>query len=177
MTNVNDKSASAPKAPWRRLRPVHLLAGLGLIGLGLTVGWALSPAMALARFGWMSPSAQHHHMVAMRDEMWHEMLPDGDYACCLHKPCSSCAMLDPHHGEGSACTCLDDVMNGRHPCGECVGGIIGGRGNPFLAKYFARSLADGQPGPYYEALKQIVADKYGVAEDEQKPAANPDLPE
>ncbi len=90
---------------------------------------------------------------------------NGDYACCLEKPCTYCIEKSPKHGEGATCTCLEDIMNGVHPCGECIGEILEGHGNLFIAKYFATAIAE-ETGEE-EAIQRIIKEKYGVPVGEQ----------
>ena len=33
-------------------------------------------------------------------------------------------------------------MNGKHPCGECIGEIMEGKGNALIAEYFATAIAE-----------------------------------
>lgn len=98
--------------------------------------------------------------ISMKGDIQQGMMAEGHYACCLAKPCTYCIEKSPGHGEGASCHCLDDVMNGRHPCGECIGEILEGHGNPFLAEYFATAIAE-ETGEI-EALRRIVEEKYGV---------------
>lgn len=113
----------------------------------------------------MSMSEKRENFISMKEEIHHEMLMDGKYACCLEKPCTYCIEKTPGHGEGAECNCLGDVMNGVHPCGECMGEILEGHGNKFLAPYFATAIAEktGQ----LEAIQLIIEEKYGVAVEEQ----------
>lgn len=78
------------------------------------------------------------------------------YSCCLKNPCSYCLLK-----EGS-CDCLKEVMNGEHPCGECVGEILEGEGNPYISKYFARALSDELSEQYHDTLKEIISQKYNI---------------
>lgn len=110
---------------------------------------------------------QREHYIAHKDAMIHEQIQKGDYACCLVKPCAYCLEKTPGHGEGATCNCLDDVVNGRHPCGECIGEILEGHGNPFLAEYFARAIAEEVGEKYYTPLAQIMSDKYGISLEDQ----------
>ena len=61
-----------------------------------------------------------------------ELITQGNYTCCLDKPCTYCIEKTPGHGEGATCNCLADVVEGRHPCGECIGEILEGHGNKYL---------------------------------------------
>ncbi len=72
-----------------------------------------------------------------RLEQWNkevklQLIKEGKYRCCLKEPCSYCL----EHGE---CDCLDSVMEGNPPCGECLGELIEGEGNPYLDKELIRS--------------------------------------
>lgn len=110
---------------------------------------------------------QREHFVAHKDAMISEQIMHGDYACCLEKPCTYCIEKTPGHGEGATCDCLSDVINGRHPCGECIGEILEGHGNPFLAKFFARSIIEEVGEKYSTAITGIISDKYGISTEEQ----------
>jgi len=92
-------------------------------------------------------------------------LADGKYKCCLDKPCTYCIEKTPGHGEGSTCLCLEDVINGVHPCGECIGEILEGHGNQYLAEYFAKAIAE-KTGEY-DAIAKIIEAKYGIPVAEQ----------
>lgn len=124
----------------------------------------------------MPPTASHEgmnmeemrdHFVSQKDDMQKVMLADSDYRCCLEKPCTYCIEKTPGHGEDATCSCLEDVVAGRHPCGECIGEILEGHGNKFLAKYFAKSIAEEVGEEHLETLKQIIAQKYEIAVDDQ----------
>lgn len=97
---------------------------------------------------------------AQKDEMIMALATEGKYRCCLEKPCASCLTLDPWHGEGVECSCLDDLVNGKYPCGECAGGILAGRGNKYLTEYFAPSIADKMGEEHLEVIEKIISEKY-----------------
>lgn len=84
------------------------------------------------------------------------LVAEEHYSCCLNKPCSYCLLT-----EGS-CDCLEEVMNGEHPCGECMGEILEGKGNSYVAKYFARALSDELGEQYHDTLKEIISQKYNI---------------
>ena len=124
----------------------------------------------------MPPTASHEgmgmeemrdHFISQKGDMQKEMLASSDYRCCLEKPCTYCIEKTPGHGEGATCSCLEDVVEGRHPCGECIGEILEGHGNKFLAKYFARSIAEEVGEEYLETIKQIVTQKYEITVEDQ----------
>jgi hypothetical protein len=58
-------------------------------------------------------------------------------------------------------------MNGVHPCGECIGEILEGHGNRFIAKYFAKSIAEEVGEQYLDVIKQIISEKYNISIEEQ----------
>ena len=101
--------------------------------------------------------------IGMKDQMIKDMIADENYKCCLEKPCAYCIEKTPGHGEGATCKCLEDVMNGVHPCGECIGEIMEGHGNRFISKYFASAIAEEVGLEHLEMLKLIMSDKYGVS--------------
>ena len=88
------------------------------------------------------------------------LLKQGKYKCCLEKPCTYCIEKTPGHGEGAECDCLSDIMNGVHPCGECIGEIFEGHGNTYLAEYFAEAIAE-KTGEE-EAIQKIIEEKYDI---------------
>lgn len=119
---------------------------------------------------------QEHHMggmddremfVGMKNQMIGEMVADGNYRCCLEKPCVYCIEKTPGHGEGATCNCLEDIVTGVHPCGECIGEILEGHGNRFLAKYFASAIAEEVGEQHLDTIKQIISEKYDISIEEQ----------
>ncbi|MFQ6020653.1 MAG: hypothetical protein ACE5J4_01370 [Candidatus Aenigmatarchaeota archaeon] len=89
------------------------------------------------------------------------------YRCCLENPCYYCIYKTPKHGEGASCACMDDVLAGVHPCGECIGEILEGHGLKSLAPYFAKSIAEEVGEQHLDHLKQIIEEKYGVPVEDQ----------
>ncbi len=111
----------------------------------------------------MENMAEHRtDLLAQRDAMVKEMINSGNYKCCLMKPCSYCIEKTPGHGEGTTCDCLKDIVEGRHPCGECIGEILEGHGNKYLAEYFPVALAEEIGPQYLDTLRQIISEKYNV---------------
>ncbi len=107
-----------------------------------------------------SNAESNKELVVKTDEGIKKLLAKGDYRCCLDKPCFYCFKK----GE---CDCLDKIMNGKHPCGECIGEILEGEGNPLLAEYFATAIAEKVGEQYAPTLKQIIADKYDMPVERQ----------
>lgn len=110
----------------------------------------------------MNMEDMRDHFVSQKGDMQKEMLAGGDYKCCLEKPCVYCIEKTPGHGEGATCSCLEDVVNGVHPCGECIGEILEGHGNRFLAKYFAKALAEEVGEEHIGTLRKIISQKYEI---------------
>jgi hypothetical protein len=150
----------------------------------LSILFALLIGFSFGRFIIPQPSDEHldllehhetaHHdsvdresMISMKNEIIGKNITDEKYKCCLEIPCTYCIEKTPGHGEGDSCLCLEDIVNGKHPCGECIGEILEGHGNRFLAKYFAKAIAEEVGVEYEDTLKQIMFDKYGIAIEEQ----------
>lgn len=93
--------------------------------------------------------------VIQKESMQKALIAEGKYRCCLKKPCLYCL----EHGE---CDCLDRVVNGKAPCGECLGGILEGEGNPFLVQYFASAAAAELGEQHLGTLKNIISEKYNM---------------
>ena len=105
--------------------------------------------------------------VSQKEAIIEELIAQGKYSCCLENPCTSCIEESPDHGEGATCSCLEDVVGRRHPCAGCMGGILKGQGNPYLAEYFASALADEIGEQHLDTLKQIISEKYTILIKEQ----------
>ncbi|MBS1269591.1 MAG: hypothetical protein MAG794_00542 [Gammaproteobacteria bacterium] len=110
----------------------------------------------------MPMEQQREMVVAMKGHMHGELLPVRAYRCCLDKPCSKCLEKTPGHGIGATCDCLADIMNGKHPCGECIGEIMEGHGNPLISEYFAAAIAEEVGERYKPMLMEFVAERYGM---------------
>jgi len=122
--------------------------------------------------GVFAPILFPHNMESMRDkfidlkeDIRYDQMMNGKYKCCLEKPCTYCIEKTPGHGEGASCNCLADIMNGRHPCGECIGEILEGHGNPLLSEYFATAIAN-ETG-HIDAIKEIISEKYDLPVEDQ----------
>ena len=113
-------------------------------------------------------STEHNkEIIAEMDEGIKNLLAEGRYKCCMLKPCSRCFSNPDHHDKELVCDCLVDIMNGKHPCGECLGEILEGNGNPLISEYFATAIAEKIGEDYLPALKSIIADKYDMPADRQ----------
>lgn len=110
----------------------------------------------------MPNSAQEHRdeFIAHKQMIVGELMAKGKYKCCLEKPCTYC-IENSEHGVAE-CDCLEDIVTGKPPCGECIGEILEGNGNPYLAEYFAKAIAKGVGESHLEELQKIIAEKYGL---------------
>ncbi|MFW0861978.1 MAG: hypothetical protein ACKKL6_00100 [Candidatus Komeilibacteria bacterium] len=156
---------------------VTILFSGPLFVLGLSM-FHFSPSYHMGMMhGGYSDEHDHHSMMSMEDSrlayiehgdaISDELRDEGNYECCLLNPCTYCIEKTPGHGEGASCHCLDDIMNGEHPCGECMGEILEGHGNKHAAMYFASAIADELGVEYLDMLKEIIAKKYNISVDEQ----------
>ncbi len=115
----------------------------------------------------MNMEESRDHFISLKNNMQLALLDHREYKCCLKKPCTYCIEKTPGHGEGASCNCLKDIVEGVHPCGECIGEILEGHGNPNLAKYFANAIAEEVGEEYIQILKKIIKEKYDAPVDEQ----------
>jgi len=95
------------------------------------------------------------------------LLAEGKYKCCMKEPCFRCFSKAKNHDKELVCDCLEDVMNGKHPCGECIGEILEGEGNPLISEYFASSIAEELGQQHLGTLKQIISEKYDMPIEKQ----------
>ena len=115
----------------------------------------------------MNTEEKREHFISLKNNMQLELIDNREYKCCLEKPCTYCIEKTPGHGEGASCNCLKDIVEGVHPCGECIGEILEGHGNPNLAKYFANAIAEEVGEEHIQTLKEIIEEKYDATVDEQ----------
>jgi len=109
----------------------------------------------------LSMHGDHEHMSMDIEEMKGQLILEGEYRCCIEDPCNYCLL------NWGTCDCLDEVVNGEGPCGECIGEILEGEGNRFLAPYFAMSLADEIGVEYFPELKRMISKHYDINIDDQ----------
>lgn len=128
---------------------------------------ALSTVFSDKAFANKDMNEKRAEFISEKNTIQGVLLSEGKYKCCLEKPCTYCIEKTPGHGEGASCTCLEDVVNGKHPCGECIGEIMEGHGNPYLSKYFARAIAEEMGKGHLPSLKQMMLEKYGTPVEEQ----------
>ncbi len=115
----------------------------------------------------MNMEEKRDHFISLKNNIQLEQVDEREYKCCLEKPCTYCIEKTPGHGEGAICNCLKDIVEGVNPCGECIGEILEGHGNPNLAKYFANAIAEKVGKEHIQTLKEIIEEKYDVSADEQ----------
>ena len=151
------------------IKTIILTVGIFLFSTGILVGYYFIPRPAVhnEHFSHLQMDEMREEFVSEKEQMIGEMMAHGNYKCCLEKPCVYCIEKTPGHGEGATCSCLEDVVNGRHPCGECIGEILEGHGNRFLAKYFASAIAEEVGEDHIDTLKEIISNKYDISVEEQ----------
>ena len=110
---------------------------------------------------------QRDNFIQEKGNIISSLIVKGKYRCCLEKPCTYCIEKTPGHGEGATCDCLSDIVNGVHPCGECIGEIMEGHGNKFLSNYFARAIAEEVGEQHIDTLRQIIFEKYEIPIEDQ----------
>lgn len=118
--------------------------------------------------GEMNMEDSREEFISLKENIMSDQMAEGNYRCCLKKPCTYCIEKTPGHGEGAACDCLSDIMNGVHPCGECIGEIMEGHGNKFLSKYFAKAIAEEVGEQHISNLREIMLEKYDIPIGEQE---------
>ncbi|NOY35917.1 MAG: hypothetical protein GXP44_03335 [bacterium] len=137
------------------------------IVLAAAVGVAGSAFFLMPRMEMNHGAERNKEIIAASRDGIKDLLAQGRYKCCLDKPCSYC-FADPEHQDRElVCDCLEDIMNGKHPCGECIGEILEGNGNPLISEYFASSIAEKVGESHLQTLKQIIAEKYGMPAEKQ----------
>ncbi|NQV09017.1 hypothetical protein HQ529_04155 [Candidatus Woesearchaeota archaeon] len=145
-----------------------LLGVTSFLFIGVFFGFYFANANHMSMvFGSMDMDEKRDHFITHKKAIQIELLGDGDYKCCLEKPCVYCIEKTPGHGEGATCDCMKDVVTGVHPCGECIGEIMEGHGNKYLAKYFAKAIAEKVGEDHIDTLREIMSEKYDIPVDEQ----------
>lgn len=115
----------------------------------------------------MDMDHKRDHFIELKNVIQEEQRPMHKYRCCLTDACTYCIEKTPGHGEGAVCDCLSDIMDGVHPCGECIGEILEGHGNPYLAEYFAAAIAEKVGMQHLPTLKKIISEKYDISIEDQ----------
>lgn len=112
---------------------------------------------------------QKKKFIELKESIIQKMISNGEYSCCLKKPCTYCLIEKASEKEEDAmCDCLSDVITGEAPCGECIGEILEGKGNLYIAKYFAKAIASEVGEQHIDTLREIIYEKYGIDVKNQK---------
>jgi len=143
---------------------VIIFGGMTLLLVGGVIGGNVlsTPDPSINHSAIKDSSEYNKEIIAEKDESVKNLLAEGRYKCCLENPCSYCFSDVEHQDRELVCDCLVDIMNGNHPCGECIGEILEGNGNPLISEYFATAIAEKIGDNYLLPLKQIIADKYDM---------------
>lgn len=140
----------------------RLIAGIAVVLVAV-----LAVSIFPSNISGHSVEGKREKFISLREEIQGDLMPQGKYRCCLEKPCTYCIEKSPGHGEGAVCDCLSDIINGKHPCGECIGEILEGHGNPYLAEYFARAIAEEAGEEHIDSLRLMISQKYLISIEEQ----------
>jgi hypothetical protein len=141
---------------------------------GILVGYFInslaSPTVPATDTSFSGKSVEDKRLIWLNlsDNIRGEMANKGKFSCCLEHPCFYCIYKTPKHGEGAACECAKEVLAGKHPCGECIGEIMEGHGDPVLAPYFAAAIAEEVGSQHKDELKKIISEKYNISLEAQK---------
>ncbi len=109
----------------------------------------------------------NRQVVSEKNSGIEKLLADGRYKCCMKEPCFRCFSKPGNQDKELVCDCMVDVYNGKHPCGECIGEILEGAGNPLMAEYFATSIAEELGEQHLNTLRQIISEKYNLPIEKQ----------
>ena len=146
---------------WHAAIALALAVGLG-VGVTLLVQESASVDSQMVHQGGHSSPEYFMEIAGETHEGIRTLIADGKYKCCLTEPCSYCFSDPEHQGRELVCDCLVDIMNGKHPCGECIGEILEGHGNPLISEYFATAIAEELGSSHLPTLKEIVFEKYDL---------------
>jgi hypothetical protein len=131
---------------------------------GMVFGYVIKPSGPsedhLAMIKNKSIADQRADWMALADNIRGKLAMEGKYDCCLEKPCWYCIQKTPEHGEAAECTCRQDILDGRHPCGECIGEILEGHGEKDLVPFFAKAIAHKVGSQHEVHLQEIIDDMY-----------------
>ncbi len=145
------------------------LSTISLFTIGSIIGGTVSfiATTQINHDAEIGSSQYNKEVTAEKNKGIKKLLAEGRYKCCITNPCSYCFSDPDHQNENLVCGCLESIMNGEHPCGECIGEILEGNGNPLISEYFATAIAEELGEEYLSTLKQIIADKYDMPVDRQ----------
>lgn len=142
-----------------------LILGLTLVLIaGLLIGYVIKPSAPsedhLTMIKNKSIAEQREDWMAIADSIRGELAVHGEFDCCLVKPCWYCIQKTPGHGEGAKCECRQNILDGEHPCGECIGEILEGHGLAELKPYYAKAIAHKVGSEHEVHLQEIINDMY-----------------
>lgn len=146
-----------------------LILGIALVLIaGMSIGYFIKPSAPsedhLKGIKNKNIANQREDFIALANNIKAEMAKQGKYNCCVEKPCTYCIEKTPGHGEGAACDCMNDILAGRHPCGECIGEILEGKGEKKLVPFFAKAIAHKVGEEHEGHLQEIIDDMYPTIE-------------
>ncbi len=148
---------------------IFLLGGVTAILISAVVLFTLPfmPSMSISHNEEMYSTEYNKQVVIEKNGGIEKLLADGRYKCCMKEPCFRCFSKPGAQDKELVCDCMVDVYNGKHPCGECIGEILEGEGNPLMTEYFATSIAEELGEQHLATLRQIIFEKYNIPVEKQ----------
>ncbi len=142
-----------------------LILGVALLLIaGMTFGYLIKPSAPsedhLAMIKNKSIDQQREAWIEIADNIRGELAMQGEYDCCLENPCWYCIQKTPGHGEEATCECRQNILDGEHPCGECIGEILEGHGLTELEPYYAKAIAHKVGSQHETHLQEIIDSMY-----------------
>lgn len=141
---------------------LRLILGVILIFVAGIIGGYLTIPAAKKEFKDLTVDQQRGEWIEEANIIRGKLATEGKYDCCLEKPCWYCIYKTPGHGEGASCECRQNILDGVHPCGECIGEILEGHGLAELAPYYAKAIAHKVGEEHLNHLEDIIADLYQI---------------
>ncbi len=151
---MTDKNISKAKCVW------GLFVIIAIVVTGMPILFHTMNIKEMAIVGFHGEENMRLAFASDQKEAIHQLIKEGKYRCCIENPCSYCFLNSTASEDGTVCDCLDEIVNGEHPCGECMGEILEGNGNKYLSEYFPAAIADEVGNQYLDVLGKIVDDKY-----------------
>jgi hypothetical protein len=137
----------------------NLILGLVLVLIaGMSMGYFIKPSAPardhVSAIKSQTIDDQRSTWIEIGDSLKARLASQGEYDCCILQPCNYCL-----YDEGE-CGCRQDILAGRHPCGECIGEILEGNGLPKLKPYFAKAIAHKVGARHQAHLQEIIDGLY-----------------